>query len=193
MRTWTGTAVGLLVIFPSAVQAAPELLASYYAEVVEGYAEVHDDEVEFCLTWDRGGPPNWVFFGRGEGVSWAAGETGTYTYDAGNTSNFHEFTALLGDGVSDQLIFWSFFPGTNCGQGLPRSEAEVFGTGSDLIGNYIDHICYQVHDVSFWMEGQTYKCSTAVTWGFWTPEPASLSLLALGAVVVAARRPRRAR
>jgi len=190
MRTLILTAGVLLGTCTGAAQAAPELLASYYAEVENGFAESHD-RVEFSLMWDRGGPPNWVFFGRGEGPFWLEGETGTYTYTPDNTINFHEFMALLTDDVSDQLTFWSLFPDGD-GQGLHRWESEVFGTDTDLVGNYIDHVCYHVHDVSFWEDGM-YWCSTAVTWEFWTPEPASLSLLMLGVALVIPRRSPRSR
>lgn len=193
MRTLILTAGVLLGICAGAVQASPYLLASYYAEVEIGFFEEYDC-VEFCLMWDRGGPPSWAFLGRGEGPHWYAGETGSYTYTPQNTSNFQEFAALLMDGVSDQLTMWSLFPDEPQlqGMGIHRSESEVFGTTTDLseYGEDFGAVRYCVHDVSFRQEDQTCWCSTAVTWEFWTPEPASLSMLALGVVMVGARRPR---
>lgn len=180
-----------------------ELLASYEFWTNGGGSPEPEPRVELILQLPTDFPPT-DFFGLGEDADlfWEDGEQGSYDFMADNDPAFNAFAAHATNGVPEQFMLWTHFP-TGGGGGNVGTESELFGALPDLTGRSLEVVRLIVEDVSItpWNPDPDenpafagFKYSVRGRYEFYgdpVPEPASLLLLAIGAIRIIRPRGRR--
>ncbi|GMU26354.1 MAG: hypothetical protein AMXMBFR16_12590 [Candidatus Uhrbacteria bacterium] len=169
-------------------EAAPILLAKYNQAWPAGPSGAPPtDRVEFPLAHLRLGE---VFpFTIGQDVSWFDGQPGSVVLNASNDSNFLAMAERLTDGLDEEL-FSMLFAGSS-GVGSPQSESVQHGIAPDLIGNEIEYIRLNVNEISIVpfihpQIGPRIQINASVSYEFWgtpVPEPTTLTLLFVAAIL----------
>ncbi len=189
----------LLVLFCSPVHAGPVLLGTLDYYTSGGGAPETDPRLEFILEL----PANFFAapsgLGAGRDLFVENRDLRIIYFNADNEPAFPSFASHATDGIEDQFTLWSLFPSSG-GSGHLGTESQLFGVSPDLIGNTLDYVRLIVFDVRFapWTpdpdvhpEIEGFKFLAFLRYEFYgtpVPEPESLSLFALCALVVHCRR-----
>lgn len=161
---------------------ASVLLTSFEFAIMGGAGPSPLGPVQFYLGID--GPPPTYCVPVGRGLAWwSDGESGSYDITPTNEATFGEFSSILTNGINDHLMLLTGIQGTEGDGGTVRTEAGLFPTGHDLIGNQLDFVRLDVSNVHIWTidpDLQWQGWSADVTYEFWgepIPEPATALLL----------------
>ena len=176
------------------------LLASYRVAGGFGGSLRTEERVEFLLEMKPFGfePPGPRL---GLGVFWEEGDSGSIDYTRANSPDFSEFAELATNGVADHFTPFTLWP-NGAGGGAGGSEVHLFNQffaspddPPDLAGNTLDLVRLVVQFIDFdpfvFPTGEQGLIVTRVIkyefYGTPIPEPGTLGLLAVGAVVVRRR------
>jgi hypothetical protein len=116
----------------------------------------------------------------------------SFTATGADDPDFDGLVSVLTNGVDDTLAVMHTVGSCGCGSGIHMRESQVFVNGSpDFAGQAIDSICLKVNSLLLdpqesWTD---YSFDVAVVV---VPEPAALSLLAVGACTFLLRATKRA-
>ena len=127
-----------------------------------------------------------------------------FTADGTQTFNISSLAQSLTNGVDNGYRIAISLAGWGPEEGPLFTESEVFGTHPDFAGCQVDYVALTVQNLTFvntWGDVPDHQpwpyyildgSSADITWGVYgTPEPATLSLLALGGAALVAQRKRR--
>jgi hypothetical protein len=168
---------------------ASQLLASFTHFNGGGSGPCEIAPVEFYLGIDGPVPLCYIPIGRGL-ASWSDGESGSYEISPYSEPNWSEFCDSLTNGLDDHLLLLSEMYGAEGGGGPVWSESGLFPAGHDLAGNQLDLVRLDVSNVYIWTidpATQHQGWTADVTYEFWgepIPEPATMSLLLFGSVLL---------
>lgn len=196
------TSIGFLGIAAVwAVASAPTVSASQLLETLDlAPAGAHSpmqapNGIQFVIQFRSLIDPGFIeYFGRD--VTWPDNDSGNFDFTSVNSNEFLQLSFIVTNGVDDDLGFLIRTPDGNLGGGHSGTESS-FGLGTpDLVGNQIDFIRLVVHDLSIQpfmspFAGEGIQWDAHITWEFWgtpIPEPATVCLLALGALILRKRR-----
>jgi hypothetical protein len=197
-------AAAILVLGMNGVASAgPMLLASYTGPGSPhvGQAPWDDPRISFVLMMSPISP-----FGArpalGTGRFWSDGEVGTVDFNEDNSPDFGLLESYATNGENNSFTIYALFS-NNLGAGMGSSESVLFDRHPpidppDLIGYDLETVRLIVNEVDFepWLApccGNGYIVGFDVTYEFYgspIPEPAVVTQLLLGIVVLVHQRKR---
>jgi hypothetical protein len=197
-RTWIAVATCGLLLATAPLVSASELLTSFAFHNGGGTSPSELAPVEFFLAID--GPPPLYYTPVGQGhAAWNDGESGWFDITPYSEPTFGELASVLTNGVDDNLMLMSHMIGSDGEGGTGHRESFFFGSGHDLAGNQLDFVRLDVSSVHIWTidpATQWQGWTADVTYEFWgepIPEPATMSLLVFGSVLLWPKRGSRRR
>ncbi|GEM_PF-1959705 len=170
--------------------AAPILLASHSSDVAGGGAPESEPQVEFILQLPGSLEDK---YGLGVGAFWEA--PGQLDFTNAGDPGFAIFALSATNGIAEEFRFWDLFPSGGGHISPPAPESLLFGVSPDLFGYELTQVRLIVENLVFqpWtpdplnnpdLQGFTY--SAEITYEFYglpVPEPSSLAVLAVPAVI----------
>jgi hypothetical protein len=174
-------------------QADQQLLGSFDLTTLGGLYPATEPHLQVLLVHDDDVLP-YDPVELSDGAFWEDGQTGVVDFTASTHPVFDELAARLTDGLDELLYVLVLGPD---GGGAAVHYESYWGFGApDLVGNRVDLIRWSVDDLSIELDvdpvlGDYYAYELTTAYEFWgepIPEPATLTLLAVGALTLVGQR-----
>lgn len=173
------------------------LLASYDFTSTGGHAPESDPRVEFVLQLPATSPPTGYFgLGANRDIFWMDDQPGVHEFTSRDGMDFLQFAQYATDGIEQNISLWDLFPSGSGGASPLMRESSLFSASPDLVGNELEMVRLIVRriEVDPWVpdpenypEIEGFRHETELTFEFYglpIPEPSTIALTVIGAMMI---------